>query len=51
MTRRSRGHRLSRPALGARLAAVVVDLVILAAIDVVVIYFTMQICGLTIRPS
>ncbi len=30
-----------------RLAAVVIDLVILAAIDLAVIYFTMEICGLT----
>jgi uncharacterized RDD family membrane protein YckC len=30
-----------------RLAAVVIDLVILAAIDAAVVYFTMQICGLT----
>jgi uncharacterized RDD family membrane protein YckC len=34
--------------VGARLVAVVIDLVILAAIDAVVIYFTMQICGLTL---
>ncbi len=33
--------------MGARLAAAAVDLVILAAIDLVVVYFTMQICGLT----
>lgn len=32
--------------IGARLAAVVTDLLILAAIDVVVIYFTMEICGI-----
>jgi len=32
--------------IGARLAAVVTDLLILAAIDIVVIYFTMEICGL-----
>jgi uncharacterized RDD family membrane protein YckC len=31
----------------ARLVAVAIDLIILAAIDVVVIYFTMQICGLS----
>lgn len=36
-------------ALGARLLAVVVDLCILAAIDAVVIYFTMQLCYLTIE--
>jgi len=34
-------------AVGARFVAVVIDLVILAAIDVVVIYFTMQICGVS----
>jgi uncharacterized RDD family membrane protein YckC len=33
--------------LGARLAAVAIDLTILAAIDAIVVYFTMQICGLT----
>jgi len=35
-------------AVAARFVAVVIDLVILAAIDAVVIYFTMQICGLTL---
>jgi uncharacterized RDD family membrane protein YckC len=35
--------------VGARLLAVVVDLLILAAIDAVVIYFTMQLCYLTIE--
>ncbi len=34
-------------AMGSRLLAAVIDLLILAAVDVVVIYFTMQICGLT----
>jgi uncharacterized RDD family membrane protein YckC len=34
-------------AVGARLVAVLIDLVILAVIDAAVIYFTMQICGLT----
>jgi uncharacterized RDD family membrane protein YckC len=34
--------------LAARLAAVAIDLGILALIDVIVVYFTMQICGLTI---
>ena len=34
-------------ALIARVAAVAIDLIILAAIDAAVIYFTMQICGLT----
>jgi uncharacterized RDD family membrane protein YckC len=33
--------------IGVRGAAVAIDLLILAAIDVVVVYFTMQICGLT----
>jgi len=33
--------------LGRRLMAAAIDLLILAAIDVVVVYFTMQICGLT----
>lgn len=33
--------------LGARLAAVAIDLGILAVIDSVVVYFTMQICGIT----
>ena len=32
---------------GARLVAVVIDLLILAAVDGLVIYFTMQICGVT----
>jgi len=35
--------------VGARLLAVLVDLAILAAIDAVVIYFTMQLCYLTIE--
>ena len=34
--------------LGARFIAMVVDVVLLAAVDAVVIYFTMQICGITI---
>ena len=34
--------------LGARLAAVAIDLGILAVIDVVVVYFTMQICGISV---
>jgi uncharacterized RDD family membrane protein YckC len=34
-------------AVAARFAAVVIDLVILATIDAVVIYFTMQICGIS----
>jgi len=32
--------------IGARLLAVAIDLIILAAIDVIVIYFTMQICAI-----
>jgi uncharacterized RDD family membrane protein YckC len=36
-------------ALGARVLAVVIDLLVLAAIDCLVIYFTMQICGLTVE--
>ena len=32
--------------IGARLGAVVTDLLILAAIDIVVVYFTMEICGI-----
>jgi uncharacterized RDD family membrane protein YckC len=35
-------------AVAARFVAVAIDLLILAAIDAVVIYFTMQICGLTV---
>jgi uncharacterized RDD family membrane protein YckC len=34
--------------VGARFLAVVVDLIVLAAIDAIVIYFTMQICGVTL---
>jgi uncharacterized RDD family membrane protein YckC len=37
--------------VGARLLAVLVDLVILAAIDAVVIYFTMQLCQLTLEDA
>jgi uncharacterized RDD family membrane protein YckC len=33
--------------LGARLVAVVIDLVILVVVDLLVVYFTMQICGVT----
>jgi uncharacterized RDD family membrane protein YckC len=36
-------------AVGARLAAVVIDVLILSFIDAVVVYFTMQICGITLR--
>ena len=38
---------LEAAGFGARAAAVAVDLVVLLAIDAVVLYFTMQICGLT----
>jgi uncharacterized RDD family membrane protein YckC len=34
--------------LGARLSAVVIDLLLLSAVDAAVIYFTLQICGLTV---
>jgi len=34
-------------ALGPRFAALAIDLAILAAVDAIVIYFTLQICGLT----
>ncbi len=36
-------------ALSARVAAVAIDLIVLAAIDALVVYFTAQICGLTVR--
>jgi uncharacterized RDD family membrane protein YckC len=39
--------RAENAAIGTRFVAVVIDLLILAAIDAVVIYFTMQICGLS----
>ena len=35
-------------ALGARFTAVLLDLFILAAVDAAVVYFTMQICGITL---
>ena len=34
--------------IAARLAAVLIDLVILAAVDAMVVYLTMQICGITV---
>jgi uncharacterized RDD family membrane protein YckC len=34
-------------AIGMRLVAVLIDLMILAAVDVLVVYFTMQICGIS----
>lgn len=39
--------RAENAGVGARLVAVAIDLVILAVIDAIVVYFTMQICGLT----
>jgi len=43
-------HTLAEPAgLGTRVLAVAIDLLILAAVDSVVIYFTMEICGLTVQ--
>jgi uncharacterized RDD family membrane protein YckC len=41
-------ERAENAAIGARFLAVVIDLVILAAIDAAVVYFTMQICGLAL---
>jgi uncharacterized RDD family membrane protein YckC len=41
-------HASENAAMGARFAAVVIDLLILAVTDVVVVYFTMQICGLSV---
>jgi len=41
-------ERAETAGVGARLAAVAIDLLILAAIDLVVVYFTLQICGITI---
>lgn len=35
--------------IGARLAAVAIDLVILALVDAMVVYLTMQICGITVE--
>jgi uncharacterized RDD family membrane protein YckC len=54
VTRRGSHHTNAAPAetqpagLGARFVAVAIDTVILAAIDVAVIYFTLQICGITV---
>jgi len=42
------GETVQDASLGARCVAAVIDLMILAAIDAVVISFTMQICGITI---
>jgi uncharacterized RDD family membrane protein YckC len=41
-------HEPENAGVGARLFAVLIDLVILAAIDAVVVYFTMQLCQLNI---
>jgi uncharacterized RDD family membrane protein YckC len=41
------GGELEAAPVSARITAATIDLLILAAIDVVVVYFTMQICGLT----
>ena len=43
------GETTEDAAVGARVVAVVIDLLILAAIDAVVIYFTIQICGITLN--
>jgi len=45
----SRHRHAENAAVAARFVAVAIDLLILAAIDAVVIYFTMQICGLTLN--
>jgi uncharacterized RDD family membrane protein YckC len=37
--------------LGARFVAVVLDLMILAVVDVIVVYLTLQICGLTLHDA
>jgi uncharacterized RDD family membrane protein YckC len=44
---RSRAEQPEPASLAARLAAVVIDLLVLAAIDAIVVYLTMQICGVT----
>ena len=44
---RPEGMALEPAGLVARVTAVAIDLALLAAIDVAVVYFTMQICGLT----
>src|SRR5262249_57320775 len=43
-----RPERAENAAVGARLLAVIIDLSILTLVDAAVIYFTMQICGLTL---
>jgi len=42
------GETAEDAAVGARVIAAVIDLLILAVIDAIVIYFTMQICGITL---
>lgn len=44
----TRAGEVETAALAARAAAVVIDILILATVDVVVIYFTLQICGLAL---
>ena len=46
-----RRERAETAALSTRLVAVVIDLSILLTVDVVVIYFTMQICGITLAEA
>jgi uncharacterized RDD family membrane protein YckC len=43
------GERDRDAAVSARFVATVIDLLLLAAIDAIVVYFTMQICGITIH--
>ena len=43
------GETAEDAAVGARVIAAVIDLLILAVIDAIVIYFTMQICGITLN--
>ena len=45
--RHERAQRAENATVMARLVAVLIDLVILAAIDAAVVYFTMQICGVS----
>jgi uncharacterized RDD family membrane protein YckC len=47
-SRDERDNAAEDAAVGARFVAVVIDLLILAVIDAIVIYFTMQICGVTL---
>jgi len=46
---RDAGDQSQNAAVGARFVAVMVDLLILAVIDAVVVYFTMQLCYLTVE--